>query len=293
MGQENWPLPTLRAGRHLGTFFCDLPRISHGPSWAPDVWVVMTLVVGANLPISCYSFWLYFREIQIWECSEALSLWCQNSWCKLRTAVKQPDVLGLNAKHFYNGQNPDSPLRFCSRYTCVHYLARAGEKWKPQTAWAWLESPEVWKFCGSCLWWSVISQMDNICVVSSSCTGQEILWQREAVRPRAPSIKWEDTRACFSAGKHRLHPAPDPICGGGRQGGNGLKRAYFSDPTLGIQTSWLSIQQALRAFQDVSRWQDGKPAKPRLEVLMAGPLVWRILLHIWKSSQEKMLLAGL
>lgn len=36
-------------------------------------------------------------------------------------------------------------------------------------------------------------------------------------------------------------------------------------------------------------WQDGQPAEPCLDMLMAGALVERILL-IWKGSQEKMLL---
>ena len=39
-------------------------------------------------------------------------------------------------------------------------------------------------------------------------------------------------------------------------------------------------------------WLDQQPAEPCLDVLMAGALVWRILL-IWKRSQEKMLLVKL
>ena len=57
---------------------------------------------------------------------------------------------------------------------------------------------------------------------------QEIWWQREGVGPRAPKFKWEDMRACFSAGNHCLHPSPNPVCGGGWQGGNGLQKVYFS-----------------------------------------------------------------
>lgn len=68
------------------------------------------------------------------------------------------------------------------------------------------------------------------------------------MRPRAPSFKWE----CFSAGNCCLHPAPSPVCGGGRQGGNGLKRAYFPDPTPRIQMSCLFMQRALGAFPAAS-----------------------------------------
>lgn len=50
MGQERWPLPAQHVGGHLGTFFCDSPRTSHGPSWAPDVWVVVRPVVECKLP---------------------------------------------------------------------------------------------------------------------------------------------------------------------------------------------------------------------------------------------------
>lgn len=78
-------------------------------------------------------------------------------------------------------------------------------------------------------------------------------------------------RACFSAGNHCLHPAPNPVCGGGRQGGNGLQRVYFS-VTYSGNSDFLNLYTAgmKGLFPDVCLWQEGQATEPHLEVLMMG-----------------------
>lgn len=146
-GLESWPPSSLPHWGHLGTFFCDLPRTSHEP---PGSRRLGSDDSGGGAqpppPASCYPFWPYFREIQIWKGSEAPSLWCQTSWWKQNQSQA--------ARCFYNGKSPGTATYLCSTHRHLHsfHVMALGDMKQPKTAWFGAVSPEVWKFCGCCLW---------------------------------------------------------------------------------------------------------------------------------------------
>lgn len=212
--------------------------------------------------------WLFlavFQEIPICESSEALALRCQASWRKLGTTGKL-----LDAKHFHHRRPDTTPLVGSAHskpacITCVTF-----KRHESPVAAGWVVSPEVW------IRWPLTSV---ISVVNTSCTCRKSYDRARRWDPELPSLSGK-TAGLPSQLEIIVSILPPVGQWGGRGGGNGLKRAYFSDPTPGV------LQTAgTRGFPS----DHGQPAEPCLEMLMARPLVWRILL-VWKSSQEKMLL---
>ena len=131
--------------------------------------------------------------------------------------------------------------------------------------------------------------MDNICAVISSCTGRKT---RRSGETQSSRLHVGAHRGSFLCWKPLSPSRLQPHLWRWAAGRKWSQERLFLRSRCG-NSDFLTLHMAGTKVFFPQMSLDGRnahPAKPCLEVLMAGPLVRRISLQIWQSSQEKMLL---
>ena len=117
---------------------------------------------------------------------------------------------------------------------------------------AWVTFPRVWRFSGSCLWWSAISQTDSICLVNSSWAGRKFDDKKKGWDPELQGLSgrtWELVSLLETIVS--ILPTTLSVEVGDRE--EMVSRECISQlHTLGIQTSWISRQQARKGLSQMS-----------------------------------------